>query len=95
MRICEAKFYDQGACVGRIQWHHVWEYQGRQINEVWAILGACELHHERVKTTWQVKEAFERRSLELASKEDLAKYPRFNWLQRKKYLKRKLIPSSS
>lgn len=92
MRQCELKWADQGACVGRIQWHHVWTYGDKgQINEVWAILGVCEIHHERVKTTWQVREYLERRTLELATKSDLAKYPKKDWLQLKKYLKHKLI----
>lgn len=87
MKICEARYRDQGACVGRIQWHHVWEYAGRQINEHWAILGACEYHHFRVKTSRHVKELFERRSLEIATKIELAKYPKKCWNQIKAYLK--------
>ena len=76
-----------GACTGRIQLHHVWIYAGRQINEPWAILGACEGHHERVKQERRVKEAFEKISLEYATLDQLAKYPRKEWKQLKKYLK--------
>lgn len=79
MHICEARGGEHGACVGRVQWHHVWIYAGRQINEYWAILGACEFHHDRVKSNTQVRELFERRSLEIATDADLAKYPKKDW----------------
>lgn len=85
MKSCEAKFYDF-SCSGPIQWHHVWIYAGRQINEPWAILGACLRHHDMVKTNFQVKEMFERKSLFFANDDDLAKYPRKDWNQIKHYL---------
>ncbi len=81
MRSCEIQWFPElGPCsAGRIQWHHPWEYGGTQINEIFALLGACPDHHDAVKTDRRVKEAFERRSLELASAEDLEKYPKFDW----------------
>ena len=88
MRMCEACAMGEGDCEGRIEWHHVWTYgSDGQINEYWAILGACSLHHRMVKQNKSVKELFERRSLEIASDEDLSKYPKKNWAQLKKYLK--------
>lgn len=35
-------------CDGRIEWHHGIIYAGRQLNEKWAILPLCHLHHDRV-----------------------------------------------
>lgn len=88
MRMCEVSWEIHGECEGRIEWHHVWTYgSDGQINEHWAILGACSLHHRQVKEKRSVKEIFERRSLEIATEKDLAKYPRKNWDQLKKYLK--------
>lgn len=81
MRTCEIGAWhpELGPCKGRIQWHHVWIYGDNQIDEVWAILGACECHHEAVKTDRRVREAFERRSLEIATRTELAFYPRKDW----------------
>lgn len=70
-----------GPCSGRIEWHHVWEYAGRQINEKWAIVGACHEHHEGVKRDRKVKDAFERHSLAMLTAEEASKYPKKNWKQ--------------
>lgn len=81
MQTCTVKHFGFGFCEGRIQWHHVWKYAGTQINEMWAILGACERHHRLVDSEWLVRDAFMRASLRLATAEDLAKYPRKGWAQ--------------
>ncbi len=89
MRTCELSYMylDFGLCEGRIEWHHVFQYGSEgQINEMWSILGACTRHHAEVKTNRKVKEAFERRSLEIATGEELAKYPKKPWAQIIKYL---------
>ena len=75
-----------GHCEGTIQWHHVWIYAGRQINELWAIMGACEKHHKQVNEMPIIKKAFQILSLRRATPEDLQKYPRENWDQLKKYI---------
>lgn len=75
-----------GSCEGRIEWEHVWIVAGRQVNEIWAIIGACSKHHSMKDGTPAIKREFQRVSLSLADEEDLAKYPRTNWLQIKKYL---------
>lgn len=75
-----------GRCSGRIQWHHAWIYAGTQINEEWAIVGACEGHHEEVKKDRAIKQAFETASLLIATDEDLAKYPKKDWEQIKRML---------
>lgn len=89
MRACEIGMWhpEFGACEGVLRWHHVWTYGGSQIDEVWAILCGCDRHHDAVKTEKGVKEAFERRSLEIATEEELGKYPNASWGQLKKYLR--------
>ena len=79
MRACELRGEGFGNCQGRIEWHHVWIYAGRQINEPWAILGACHGHHGLVQSDMAVREAFERRSLEIVIPEELEKYPKKDW----------------
>lgn len=78
-----------GACSApqrKLEWHHVWIYAGRQIDEPWAILAACKGHHDMVNKDRAIKQAFEHASLLLATEEDLARYPRKNWDQIKKVL---------
>ena len=75
-----------GRCSGRIQWHHVWIYAGRQINELWAIVGACEGHHEEVKKDAAIRQYFESASLSYATDADLAEYPKKDWLGIKRML---------
>lgn len=75
-----------GECEGRItkpEWHHVWIYAGRQIQEVWAILAGCTKHHAAVQSDFRVARAFERESLKIASDADLAEFPRKPWAQMK------------
>lgn len=81
MKRCAVADYGYGPCEGKIEWHHVWKYAGRQINELWAILGGCSKHHRMVDSEWLVRDSFRRASLRLATPEDLAKYPRMNWDQ--------------
>ncbi len=68
-----------GYCAGKVQWHHVWIYAGRQINEPWAIVPACERHHDQVTKEPKVKKFFEELSLSRATDEDLSKYPKRTW----------------
>lgn len=73
-------------CGGRIEWHHVWIYAGRQINEKWAILPLCGFHHSRAEVE-SYKSKICALSLSRASKEDFDKYPRADWKQRIKFYK--------
>ena len=88
MRMCEMSWYPEfGSCEGYVNWHHVWCYGDKgQINEIWAILGVCTKHHDMVKTNRRVKELLELRSLEIATDEELAKYPKRAWKTMRKYL---------
>lgn len=83
MTSCERR---EGTCTGRITWEHTFMYQGRQINEPWAIIALCEYHHlgpglDKEKNHWI--------SLGYATEEDLKKYPRVDWEQMRKYLNKK------
>jgi len=91
MKRCElSKRQDlYGLCMGRKEnpeWHHVWIYAGKQINEPWAILATCTRHHKMVTSDPSVKRAFEIRSLFIATDKELEKYPRKNWAQVKKLI---------
>ena len=86
MKVCVVKGLGFGECEGRIEWDHCWIYAGRQINELWAILGVCNKHHYEKNGNQLLKESIARKSLQLATDEDLQKYPRKNWAQIKKSL---------
>lgn len=73
-------------CSPKIEWHHVWHYGNRQINEKWAIIGICENMHKKIEDP-RIKRLTEKISLSLATVDDLAKYPKKDWEQIKKYLK--------
>lgn len=42
-KICS--LHGHGECAGRITWEHAILYAGKRINERWAIIPLCELHH--------------------------------------------------
>ena len=69
-----------------VEWHHVFIYAGRQISEAFAIVPACRAHHDQVKSDRRIKEAFERIALSRATDEELARYPKKDWNQLKRYL---------
>jgi hypothetical protein len=68
----------EGTCSGRITWEHAFIYAGRQIQEQWAIIPLCEYHHLGPGMVKWMNELF---ALRRATLEDLAKYPRRNWVQ--------------
>ena len=70
-------------CPGKPEWEHCWIYQGRQINERFAIQPVCYDHHRGKLLDKRYNEF---KSLERATKEELAKYPKKDWEQLKKYL---------
>ena len=85
--VCSAK--DQ-YCRGKIEWHHVWIYAGKQINEKWAIIPLCKLHHDLAGIK-PYKEHYELTSLIGATEEDFKKYSRKNWEQHRLYLIKTLL----
>lgn len=89
MKRCTLSGADQfyGRCdTGRPEWHHVWIYAGRQINEPWAIMPACHAHHAMVTQDKAIRMAFEAGSLLIATEAQLAEYPRKDWVQIKRTL---------
>lgn len=74
-------------CIGKIEWHHVFTYTGKQIQEKWNILPLCEYHHRGPGFD---NELFQLIALERATKKDLDKYPRCPWKQKRKYLQGKI-----
>ena len=87
---CERRelFHDH-ECQGRLTMEHVWIYSGCQINEVWAIIHICDWAHstngfqDRGGLDKEINEFI---SLRRATPQDLAKYPRRDWIIRKRYL---------
>ena len=70
-------------CEGRITIEHAWIYASHQINELWAFVPLCWHHHLGPGLD---KEKNQRLSLMRATNEELAKYPRKDWTQIKRYL---------
>ena len=75
-------------CKGRVEWHHVWIYAGKQINEMWAIVPACSAHHSQAHLP-HIKERFELISLNRATNEQLTKYNKRDFLKHKNFLTKK------
>ena len=71
-----------------VSWEHCWNYAGRQINEAWAIV-PLRRDLNTSHPPKDIKEMCQLISLNRATKEDLAKYPKKNWEQIKKYLTQK------
>lgn len=80
---CECQNKD---CGGRLTKEHCFIYAGKQVQELWAIIDLCWNHH---LGNFLVKEINQLISLRKATEEDLAKYPRKNWSQMRKYLEKK------
>lgn len=79
-KICARKGND---CSGRITWEHAFKYAGGQVQEKWSIIPLCWHHHLGKGLNKRFNEYI---ALLRATKEDLEKYPRENWEQKKKHL---------
>lgn len=79
-------------CKGRITWEHAIIWAGRQVNEKWAIVPCCENHNSGPA---MVKDFNQHVALSRATEEDLAKYPREDWAQLKKYLNKKYVKKNN
>ncbi len=79
-----------GEYPGRVEWDHVFTYQGRQLNEWWAICPACWYHHRGGGLDREYSQfvALSRLSDEQL-KEVQKKYPRFDWIKLKTRLQKK------
>lgn len=70
--------------IKNVSWEHCWTYAGKQINEKWAIV---PLRRDlNVNMQANVKEYCRWISINRATDEDFAKYPKVDWQQKKKYL---------
>lgn len=83
MKVCCLRWLAWHRCEGRVQWHHVWLYAGRQINEGWAIVPLCERGHDLAGTLGdkESRDAVQKISLGRSCEADRMKYPRVNWDQ--------------
>ena len=71
----------------RVSWEHCWNYAGKQIQEKWAIVPLrLDLN---VNMTGEVKDYCRWVSLNRATDEELAKYPKKDWKTIKHYLNKK------
>jgi len=71
-------------CSGRVTWHHCFTHAGKQINEKWAIVPACEYHHDHKRKDFldQLKKV----ALSRTIPGDLEKYPKKDWDAEKRKL---------
>lgn len=91
------KFYNKccyTGCSRPPQFHHVFQYAGKSIQEDWAILPACKFHHDQAtphknQYKQEVREYFEIISLEKMPIEAMGKYPKNSWSQLAFYLNKK------
>lgn len=74
-------------CSGRIEWEHAILYNGKRLNEPWAIIPCCTNHN---RGNAMVKEYNRYIALLRADIDDITRrYPKRNWRQELQYLKNK------
>ena len=86
-RICARA--GENSCKGRLTIEHVFIYGGKQIDETWSLLWLCAYHHgvDQYQDCGDLrKELNQFLALMAATDDDLAKYPKKDWTQLKKYL---------
>ena len=68
------------------EWEHAMIYQGKQVNEKWAIVPVCVYHHrgEGLDKNYNIHCALQR-----ATQKDLEKFNRTNWTRLKVFLSKK------
>jgi hypothetical protein len=72
----------------KVQWNHAIIYKGRQLNEKWAIVPACEDHHDHKNREYI--ERLQLIALNRASIEQLQAISKaFDFIQRRDYLRGK------
>lgn len=75
-------------CRGKIQWHHNFQYANKQIQERFSIISLCEYHHKMARSK-EFRDLIDWICLSRAVPEDLAKYPKINWAQKIRFLRKK------
>lgn len=76
-------------CSGRVEWEHVFLYQGRQLNERWAIIPLCKHHHRGDGLDKRENERIALARITTAELE--ARFPRTDWSRRKWHLEQARI----
>ena len=79
-------------CDGRIEFEHAIMYAGRQLNEPWAIVGACTYHHRGPGLNKDLNRFMALRKANLD--EVVVKYPKTDWRQIWSYLSKRFIELS-
>lgn len=76
-----------------IEWNHAIIYSGRQISEEYAITPLCRKCHRGYSGTIKkdIKDYCEFMAITKGLADLIVKYPKFDWLTRKKYLESKFI----
>ena len=79
--------------LNNIQWHHALDYSGRSMQETYAIQPLCEPCHmgNSMRPTKYADAMSELVAITMGLSELQTKYPKFDWLQRKKYLERLIL----
>lgn len=77
-----------------VEWHHVYMYAGKQIQDAFNIAPACKKHHDMAtphNNTYDqnIKERFEWNALQRMTGEDLGKYWKRDWGLYVNYLSKK------
>jgi hypothetical protein len=77
-----------------VQWHHVFLYAGKQMQEPWSIAAACKRCHDKATPHKhghkpELREFFEWKALQRMGTEDMLKYPKKDWLVLANYLAHK------
>lgn len=92
------RFYDKccryktGKCKGRVTLEHALLYAGKQIDEAWAIVPLCTYHHavnEYQDGGDLDKDYGKWVAISRMTEADMAKYPKVDWRQKKRYLDKK------
>lgn len=82
-------YFNDHFCQGRLTLEHSFIHAGRQINEKWAIISICSWSHDVDQFQGGSnldKDKNQYIALMRATDEDLAKYPKTDWEQLRKYL---------
>lgn len=92
-RCLRARILDDHYCIGdpiaypkKIEWEHAIIHAGKQVQKRWAIIPICWWAHrgpglEKEINIWL--------ALNRATDEELAEFPRTDWIQKRKYLNSK------
>ena len=73
---------DEGGCAGRISWEHALLYSNKRVQEKFAIIKLCALHHgieNYANCHGQNKRKHILLALSQATESDRKKYPRLPW----------------